>query len=87
MPRADRTVTGQGLRPKLTLVAVLALAGCGATLRQCPNPAPTLSTRAAAQTLPEGCSKVQTGADGVATLACEGGRVGYAFGAFRTEAH
>ena len=81
MLRADWVAAGSGLRPKLTLVVLLALAGCGTTLQQCPNPDATQSTRGATLTLPDGCRAVQTGAVGVVTLACDGGRVGYAFDA------
>lgn len=81
MPCANGAPTIQGMRPKLALVALLALAGCGTALRQCPNPDGRLSTRGAAVTLPNGCRSVRTGANGVATLACDGGRVGYAFDA------
>jgi hypothetical protein len=80
MPRAEKAATGYGLRPKVALVALLALAGCGTALRQCANPDATLSTRGAALTLPDGCRAVPVGTEGVVTLACEGGRVGYAFG-------
>lgn len=79
MTRADKAAAGYGLRPKLALFVLLALAGCGTALRQCPNPEATLSTRGATLTLPDGCRAVRTGADGVTTLACDGGRVGFAF--------
>jgi|TARA_B100001971_G_C18073914_1_gene474581 hypothetical protein len=79
MPRADKAAAGYGLRPKLALVALLALAGCGTALWQCADPDATLSTRGAAVTFPDGCRAVRTGTDGVVTLACEGGRVGYTF--------
>lgn len=81
MPRADKAATGRGLRPKLALVALLALAGCGTALLQCADPDTTLSTRDAALSLPDRCRSVQTGTDSVVTLACEDGRVGYAFDA------
>jgi len=76
----------RGARPKLVLIGLLALAGCGEALRQCPNFDATLSTRGAAVTLPNGCRAVRTGPDGVVTLACEGGRVGYAFNELETVA-
>lgn len=86
MPRADNAVAGYGLRPKLTLIALLALAGCGTAPRQCPNPDIRLSTRDAALALPDGCRAVRTSANGVVTLTCDGGRVGYTFDALGTEA-
>jgi hypothetical protein len=79
MPRADTGAAGYGLRPKLALAALLALAGCGTAIQQCAGPDATLSTRGAALALPDGCRAVRTGTDGFVTLACEGGRVGYAF--------
>ena len=81
MPRADCTVMIHGARPKLALVGLLALAGCGAGVRQCLNTDATLSTRGAAFTLPDGCRAIRTGPDGVVTLACDDGRFGYGFDA------
>ncbi|MBD3677301.1 MAG: hypothetical protein HUJ27_02755 [Rhodobacteraceae bacterium] len=86
MQRADEAVASYCLRPKLALTAILALAGCGTSPRQCPNPDAGLSTRDAGLVLPDGCRAVRTSADGVVTLACDGGRVGYAFEALGTEA-
>jgi hypothetical protein len=79
MPRADKAAAGYGLCPKLALVALLALAGCGTALWQCADPDATISTRDPALALPDGCRAVRTGTDTVVTLACEGGRVGYSF--------
>ncbi|RBI72277.1 hypothetical protein DQW77_10975 [Roseovarius sp. TE539] len=79
MPRADCTAVIHGARPKLALVALLTLAGCGAGVRQCLNTDATLSTRGVAVALPNGCRAVRTGPDGVFILACDDGRVGYAF--------
>jgi hypothetical protein len=54
----------------------LALSGCAASLANCPYAATALATRDAVADLAPGCEIIQT-ANGVATLSCPDGRVGY----------
>lgn len=79
MPHADKAATGFGPRPKLVLVALLALAGCGTASRQCAKSDATISARDPAVALPAGCRAIEGGGGASLMLACEGGRVGFAF--------
>ena len=54
----------------------LALSGCAASLANCPYAATSLATRNAVADLAPDCEIIQT-ANGVATLSCPDGRVGY----------
>ncbi len=66
----------------MALLGLVALTGCGTTIgaiQQCRKSDIVISTRNSELALPKGCRVAQANGAGVLTLACEGGRVGFAF--------
>lgn len=60
------------------MLLLVVLGGCSATIKQCRASDTTRQSTSGTESLiPQGCVATETGANGLAVLDCEGGRVGF----------